>query len=38
MKNIALLSKWLFKHLTSDGTWQQLLQNMYLGSKPFGTG
>jgi hypothetical protein len=34
LKNIALLSKWLFKLLTTDGTWQQLLRNKYLGSKP----
>jgi hypothetical protein len=33
-KNIALLSKWLYKLLTSDGMWQQILQNKYLGSKP----
>src|SRR6266498_1668085 len=26
VKNIALLSKWLFKLLTSDGKWQQLLE------------
>jgi hypothetical protein len=28
------LSKWLFKLLTTDGTWKQLLRNKYLGSKP----
>ena len=33
IKNIALLSKWLFKLLTTEGTWQQLLRNKYLGSK-----
>src|SRR6266540_6268437 len=33
IKNIALLSKWLFKLLTSEGTWQQLLRNKYLGSQ-----
>jgi hypothetical protein len=33
-KDMALLSKWLFKLLTSDETWQQFLQNKYLGSKP----
>ncbi len=33
-KNIALLSKWLFKLLTSEGTWQQLLRKKYLESKP----
>ena len=32
-KNIALLSKWLFKLLTEDGVWQQLLRNKYVGSK-----
>jgi hypothetical protein len=34
IKNKALLSKWLFQLLTTDGTWQQLLCNKYLGSKP----
>jgi hypothetical protein len=33
-KNIALLSKWLFRLLTTDGTWQQILRNKYLYSKP----
>ncbi|WVZ91642.1 hypothetical protein U9M48_037786 [Paspalum notatum var. saurae] len=33
-KNIALLSKWLYKLLTSEGTWQQLIRNKYLGSTP----
>jgi hypothetical protein len=32
-KNICLVSKWLFKLLNQDGTWQQLLKNKYLGSK-----
>jgi hypothetical protein len=34
--NFHLLSKWLSKLLTSDGTWQQLLRNKYLSlsSKP----
>ena len=32
-KNTALLSKWLFKLLTEDGVWQQLLRNKYVGSK-----
>jgi hypothetical protein len=32
--NIALLSKWVYKLLTSDGMWQQLLCNKYVGSKP----
>jgi hypothetical protein len=26
-KNISLLSKWLYKFLTSDGAWQQLICN-----------
>jgi hypothetical protein len=34
IKNTTLLSKWLFKLLTSDDIWQQLLRNKYLGSKP----
>jgi hypothetical protein len=34
LKNRALLSKWLFKLLTTEGKWQQLLRNKYLGSKP----
>jgi hypothetical protein len=34
IKNTSLLSKWLYKLLTSDGTWQQILCNKYLGSKP----
>src|SRR5438128_10708500 len=34
IKNIALLSKWLYKLLSSDGLWQQILRNKYLGSKP----
>ena len=32
-KNTTLLSKWLFKLLTEDGVWQQLLRNKYVGSK-----
>ena len=32
-KNSCLLSKWLFKLVNQDGTWQQLLKNKYLGSK-----
>ena len=32
-KNTALLSKWLFKLLTEDGVWQNLLRNKYVGSK-----
>ena len=34
LKNIALLSKWLYRLLTTDGTWQQILCNKYLGNKP----
>ena len=34
LKNIALLSKWLYRLLTIDGTWQQILRNKYLGNKP----
>ena len=34
LKNIALLSKWLYRLLTADGTWQQILRNKYLGTKP----
>ena len=34
LKNIALLSKWLYCLLTTDGTWQQILRNKYLGNKP----
>ena len=34
LKNIALLSKWLYRLLTTDGTWQQIIRNKYLGTKP----
>ena len=34
LKNIALLSKWLFRLLTMEGTWQQIIKNKYLGRKP----
>ncbi|WVZ59399.1 LOW QUALITY PROTEIN: hypothetical protein U9M48_009545 [Paspalum notatum var. saurae] len=30
IKNKALLSKWLYNLLISDGTWQQILRNKYL--------
>ncbi|WVZ82767.1 hypothetical protein U9M48_029995 [Paspalum notatum var. saurae] len=33
-KNSPLLSKWLYKLLTSDRMWQQILRNKYIGSKP----
>ena len=29
-----MLSKWLYRLLTTDGTWQQILCNKYLGTKP----
>ena len=32
-QNACLLSKWLFKLLTEDGTWQQLLKKKYLRGK-----
>jgi hypothetical protein len=31
---MALLSKWLYRLLTTDGTWQEILRNKYLGTKP----
>jgi len=34
IKNTALLSKWLYQLLKTDGTWQQILRNKYLGTKP----
>jgi hypothetical protein len=34
VQNTMLLSKWLYKLLTSDGMWQQLIHNKYLNSKP----
>ncbi|WVZ62771.1 LOW QUALITY PROTEIN: hypothetical protein U9M48_012475, partial [Paspalum notatum var. saurae] len=34
IKNTTLLSKWLFRLLTTEGTWQQMLRNKYLESKP----
>lgn len=33
VKNKCLLSKWLFKLLTEEGVWQELLRNKYLHSK-----
>jgi hypothetical protein len=33
VKNISLLSKWLFKLLNEEVMWQQLLKNKYLGKK-----
>ena len=29
-----MLSKWLYRLITTDGTWQQILRNKYLGTKP----
>jgi hypothetical protein len=34
VQNTVLLSKWLYKLLTTDGMWQQLIRNKYLNSKP----
>ena len=34
LKNIALLSTWLYRLLTTDSTWQQILHNKYLWTKP----
>jgi hypothetical protein len=33
LKNKCLLSKWLYKLLTEEGMWQQILHNKYLHSK-----
>jgi hypothetical protein len=33
LKNMCLLSKWLFKLLYEDGMWQQLLHNKYIKNK-----
>jgi hypothetical protein len=33
IQNRCLLSKWLFNLINTDGTWQQLLRNKYLGNK-----
>jgi hypothetical protein len=33
IQNKALLSKWLYRLLTTDGTWQQLIHNKYLNAK-----
>jgi hypothetical protein len=32
-KNTALLGKWLFKFLTEDGIWQNILKRKYFGTK-----
>jgi hypothetical protein len=34
IKNTALLSKWLYRLLKADSTWQQMLRDKYLGTKP----
>jgi hypothetical protein len=31
---MALLSKWLYRLITTDDTWQQILRSKYLGTKP----
>jgi hypothetical protein len=33
LQNKCLLSKWIFSLINSDGAWQQLIRNKYLGSK-----
>jgi hypothetical protein len=33
LQNKCLLSKWIFTLINSDGAWQQLIRNTYLGSK-----
>jgi hypothetical protein len=33
LKNLCLLSKWLFKLLHEEGMWQQLLHNKYIKNK-----
>jgi hypothetical protein len=35
LQNKCLLSKWIFSLINSDGAWQQVLRNKYLGSKAF---
>ena len=32
IKNIALLSKWVYKLLTENGVWQEIIRNKYVGS------
>ena len=34
LKNVALLNKWLYRLLTTDCTWQQIIRNKYLETKP----
>jgi hypothetical protein len=38
LKNRYLLSKWLFKLLSEDGMWQQILHNKYLNNKTLSQG
>ena len=33
LKNMCLLSKWLFKLLNEEGVWQELIHNKYLQTK-----
>jgi hypothetical protein len=33
IKNICLLSKWLYRLLNEEGVWQQLLKNKYFSTK-----
>ncbi|WVZ61813.1 hypothetical protein U9M48_011628 [Paspalum notatum var. saurae] len=37
VQNKCLLSKWLFKLANEDGTWQTVIRNKYLRSKPLGS-
>ena len=37
IQNKCLLSKWLFKLLNEDGTWQELLRNKYIKDKTLGS-
>ncbi|VAH70650.1 unnamed protein product [Triticum turgidum subsp. durum] len=32
IKNIALLSKWVYKLLSENGVWQEIIRNKYVGS------
>jgi len=33
IKNIALLSKWVYKLLNENGVWREIIRNKYMGSK-----
>ena len=37
LKNVALLSKWLFKILTEEGVWLEILKNKYMKGRPLTT-